>query len=150
MKRALVIAAQLLGAVTVALALAASASAQNGYERFAIVQPEPDQTVHDNNGDVTVEIALEPALARGHEVMLLLDGETVVRWPALAFGLNGLERGTHTLQALITDAHDNVVATSEPVTFNMWQASLLFPVRTHVQPVPTGVQPLSSGAPGKK
>lgn len=129
MKRALVPAGVILGALPLALLLVASAFAQNGYETFAIVQPEAEQTVHDNGGNVVVNVALEPGLARGHEVVLLLDGETISQWPAVSFGLTGLERGTHTLQALITDSNGDVVAASEPVTFNMWQASLFMPAR---------------------
>ncbi len=132
MRRVLLLASVLATAVPVALLLGASAFAQNGYETFAIVQPEVDETVHDNNGNVWVQVALEPYLARGHEVALLLDGETISQWPAVTFGLTGLERGTHTLQALITDSNGDVVVASEPVTFNMWQASLLFPVRRSV------------------
>jgi hypothetical protein len=43
--------------------------------------------------------------------------------------LDGIDRGSHSLQAVLLDANGNRIAASAPVTFYMWHASRLFPNR---------------------
>lgn len=94
-----------------------------------ITRPAQDDTVHDNEGNVSVIVAVEPALAPGSELVLLLDDRPAARQRGPVFALMGVERGTHTLQAQVIDARGVTLATSAPVTFHMWQASRLFPGR---------------------
>jgi hypothetical protein len=90
--------------------LVSSASAAD----IEIFKPRNEETVHNNDGNVTVEV-----MARG-----------------LTFRLRNIERGEHTLQALIVDERGYVVTRSQPVIFFMWQASRRFPSR--VKPTPQG------------
>lgn len=93
-----------------------------------IFKPKHEETVHNNSGDVTVEIMalLEP----GHTIRLLIDGDRAAPDSRnLTFSLQGVHRGEHSLQALVIDEGGRVVTRSQPVTFFMWQASRQFPSR---------------------
>ena len=97
---------------------------------LSITSPAPEETIHDNAGNVAVVIRVEDGatLPPGYRIRLLLDGE-----PAMPDGsgtrlqLAGIGRGAHRLQALIVDDEGRVLTRSEPVTFHIWQASRLNP-----------------------
>ena len=104
-------------------------TADRGHVRLAITSPASEETVHNNDGDVRVEVVVLPDLAPGQRIALLLDGEVVARQTSGTFELTALDRGAHTLQAQIVDRAGTVLATSDPVTFYMWRASALLPNR---------------------
>ena len=102
---------------------------QAGRVILAIASPASEETVHNNDGDVHVEVIVLPDLAPGQRIALLLDGEVVARQTSGSFELTALDRGAHTLQAQLVDRVGTVLAASDPVTFYMWRASALFPNR---------------------
>ena len=93
-----------------------------------IVAPEPETTIHDNNGNLSVQVALSqaPDTAAVDQLALLLDGNVVAKGRDLSFELNNIDRGSHTLQVQAYAAGGKLLATSPPVVFHMWRASLLF------------------------
>ncbi len=112
-------------ALPVGLWLLVSAASAVDIEVF---KPKNQETVHNNSGNVSVEIMalLDP----GHTIRLLIDGDRAAPDSRdLTFRLQGVERGEHTLQALVLDRRGHVVKRSQPVTFFMWQASKQFPNR---------------------
>jgi hypothetical protein len=95
----------------------------------AIVQPAHAETIHSNQGELTVRVRQSGGVA-GARVQLMLDGSALPRtYRGNFIELKGIDRGTHTLQAVLLDAKGERLAASEPVTFYMWQASRLFPGR---------------------
>lgn len=102
------------------------------YESVRIVSPEPEEAVHDNNGNVTVAVTVLPHLRAetGDHFIVLLDNSVAASGSNQVFQLSSIERGSHTLQVQLVTANGTVVATSPPVTFYMWQASRLFRQRT--------------------
>jgi len=110
-------------ATTLWLAAAAALAAD-----ISIVSPASEETVHDNSGNVTVEVAAQ--LNAGQRIRLLIDGA-----PAMpdsrdtTFRLQGVNRGEHTLEAVVLNDDEEVIANSGPVVFYMWQASRLNPAR---------------------
>lgn len=97
------------------------------YQRLAIETPANDTTVRENAGNVSVTVALEPALApdQGHTLSLLLDGKPVApAGRATQFTLPGLDRGSHTLEAVLHDAQGNVLQRSAPVVFHLMRHSI--------------------------
>jgi hypothetical protein len=112
-----------------AAALVAGAPRAPAQGTIAIVAPAPEETVHSNEGKVTVSVGVPRGVAPGNQVVILLDGQPVARGPATSFPLAGIERGTHTLQAQVVDGKGSTLVASQPVTFHMWQASQLFPSR---------------------
>lgn len=90
-----------------------------------IVRPTQGETIHDNSGTVPVEWAVEPAAAGlGLNFRLVLDGQPLSGLQAGSrFILQGVERGEHTVQVTAVDRNDKELATSNKVTFYLWQAS---------------------------
>lgn len=102
--------------------------AQTPYSKFTIAQPENEATIRNTVGVVEVTLALTPALKAqdGDRITLVMDnareyGPTT----DLRFSLKGVERGTHTLQAMIKDAQGDVIQKSNTVTIFVKQASRL-------------------------
>lgn len=119
-------------AVPVSLSLWLLASTANAAD-IEIFQPRSEETVHNNNGDVTVEIMA--LLDSSYTIRLLIDGERAAPDSRdLTFRLQGIERGEHTLEALILDERGYVVTRSQPVKFFLFHASSRFPSR--LRPIP--------------
>ncbi|HCO00356.1 MAG TPA: DUF4124 domain-containing protein, partial [Methylophaga sp.] len=75
--------------------------------KVAIVAPEDEAGIRVNNGNVTVNLQVFPALnsARGDLIQLYLDGLPAgMPMPQLSFMLENLDRGTHTLSANVLNA----------------------------------------------
>jgi len=113
-----------------ALLIASSAYGQT-YDSVTIVSPEPETTVHDNSGNLSVKVAVAPPLqaGSGHHFTLLLDGNAVASGSSRRFKLTSIDRGAHTLQVQVQAADGTVLVSSQPVQFYMWEASRLFPGR---------------------
>ncbi len=110
----------------------AQEAAEPAYARLRLISPAPDETMHDNTGRLPVQVDLQPSLRseQGHRLRARLDGVVLGgTWVETHFTLQPIERGSHTLQVLVTDAEGRLLIASDPVTFNMWQASRLFPAR---------------------
>jgi len=112
----------------VAFVFLTAASAAQAAE-ISVVAPANKTTIHSNQGKLTVKLHRVGA-PPGAGVRLVLDG---VARPKIHRGsvieLDGIQRGSHTLQAVLLSADGQRVAASVPVTFYMWHASRLFPDR---------------------
>lgn len=105
------------------------------YTSMAIVQPGPGGTVRDNDGRVTVAIALQPGLQQNHKVMLYLDGAPVGSgFEGTTIELNGVRRGSHSLRAVVVDPSGQRLIEAPAVRFTLRQASLLDPAREPAEP----------------
>lgn len=123
---------RVLIAFVLACCLAIAGAADEGaYNMVRIVSPQAEETVHDNNGDVavTVEVSSPLRIERGDRIALRLDGKILAMESSGQFSLTGLDRGSHTLQALVLAADGSVLAASAETTFYLWHASRLFPNR---------------------
>lgn len=111
-----------------------------GYKSIKIVSPEIGGSVRNNQGRVPVAIALEPELQAGHRVTLVVDDRPLsTTFDGLAIELSGVQRGSHTLRAAVSDATGKRLIESSAVDFTMRQASRLEPQR----------QPDADAAPGE-
>ncbi len=116
----------------VRLAQATAVQPSIRYETLGIVAPKSGATIHDNSGQIAVSVTLRPALRAnaGHRFRALLDNALLPgEWSSARFSLTGVDRGSHTLRVIVTDADGNRLLESGPVEFHMWQASRLFPNR---------------------
>jgi hypothetical protein len=100
-----------------------------GYRDFQIVQPADDETIPNSGGAVTVRIAFEPTLAPGHSLYLYMDGRIIEDFPptALEYTVQNVERGTHSLVAIIQDSGGKRIAETPAVRFHVRQTSIAQP-----------------------
>ena len=107
------------------------AARARAYDAVRIVAPADEETVHNNNGDVTVLVRISPPLEAtpGDHAVLLLDSHAAASGRTTRFELRGVDRGTHDLQAQVVATDGSVLGASPVVTFHMWRASRLFPNR---------------------
>lgn len=113
---------------------AAAAAAQGGdadqdaalaYEVVRIASPQPDETIRDNSGNVSVQVELRPALQAGHTVEILFNGSAIGSGAATTASVTNVDRGSHTVSAVVKDASGKVLASAPGVTFHLKQASRL-------------------------
>ena len=110
-----------------------------GYDKIAVVNPPNDGTVWDNSGNVSIEIAVAPALqgTLGHKLLVLLNGQPLGEpIAATSFTVTNLDRNTYTLQARIVDADGKVLGESPPSVFHMKRISAALPPATPTSAAP--------------
>lgn len=105
--------------------------ADRDYKALSITNIQDGEAVRANDGNVTVKLAAKPGLkaAAGHRFMVLLDGEERQRSNTPTVELTDLDRGQHTLEAMIVDANGRQLIRSEEITFYVKRVSVLLPQR---------------------
>ena len=103
-----------------------SAPAAPRYSRLEITRPSEGEAFVNNGGKVDAAAVLEPVLANGHQLWFVLDG---TRQPDPAGGAMTMtfqvDRGTHTMSAVITDDTGRELISSAGITFYVRQNSVL-------------------------
>lgn len=101
----------------------------SGYEALGIANIQEGEAIRANNGNVAVTLALQPGLnaAAGHRYVILVDGEARTQSETPTIELIDLDRGQHTLQAMIVDASGGELIRSERITFYVKRVSALLP-----------------------
>jgi hypothetical protein len=90
------------------------------YAQFEVLTPEPNATLRDAEGNLTVGLVLEPPLMAGHRLQLLLDGGPVTgEAPGTQLLIKGLPFGSHDIQAQILGAGGALIATSSTIRFHL-------------------------------
>lgn len=100
----------------------------SAYQSCLVTAPANDATFP-NSYSVATAVQVSPSLRNGDQVALLLDGAQVPNFPRSggSFTINPIDRGQHTLQAVVRDLNGKVVCQSESVTFTVLQPSVLNP-----------------------
>ncbi|MCX4190100.1 DUF4124 domain-containing protein [Methylophaga sp. OBS3] len=114
-----------------------------------IVSPQDDQAIRVNDGNLTVNIQIQPALnqQRGDLIQLQMDGLPYGDpRPSLSFGLPNVDRGTHTLSAVVMNINGEVLANSPEIKFHLQRNSILLNPRTSPAPTPNPA-PAPGGSP---
>ena len=102
------------------------------YRSLEIWQPESEQTFFGADAAVSVRLRSEPSLASGDRLLLYLDGKRVEgATDSYEHTLMNLERGAHSLGAVILDGEGNEKIRSQPRVF-------------HIQ-LPTTIEPRAVG-----
>ncbi len=109
----------------------ASDQAAPAYERLSVVSPKPEETIRDNEGTVIATFAVKPALQtdQGHRLVVLLDGNRQKPISVTRIQFNNVDRGAHTIQAMVIDGNGKTLIESDPVTFYLHRQSIHFPAR---------------------
>lgn len=98
---------------------------QAAYTRFKVTAPAVDEAIRANDGNMGVTVAVEPALRAGDSISLYLDGKQVGNGKSLTFALTEVDRGEHTVFAVLADAQGNIIQNTEAVRFNVLRHSVL-------------------------
>jgi hypothetical protein len=106
----------------------AAAAQPAPYQGCAIAQPADEQTFT-NLEALTVVVRTDPALRPGDQIFLTLDGQPLNGGTATGsqFTLSPVERGTHTLQAVVRNSDGGLMCQTPGVTYNVHQPSVLNP-----------------------
>ncbi len=98
------------------------------YTAITIEKPVDDSVVWATGEPVAVSVVTEPAFVSGsgYAIGLRLDGKlTDVRSQRGNITLMDVDRGTHTLQAVVLDSSGQIVAESQTITFHLKRHSIL-------------------------
>lgn len=91
-----------------------------GPVNFAIVSPQNDATIPPGQRYIVLQVAIEPVPRDGYAFYVVVDGQ---RWAGTSSGtsldISALERGSHSLQAVLLDLKGNVLAQSQTVTVHV-------------------------------
>ncbi|HEY8567547.1 DUF4124 domain-containing protein [Microbulbifer sp.] len=87
-----------------------------GPVNFAIVSPSNDATIPPGQRFIVLQVALEPVPRDGYAFYAVIDGQ---RWSGTSSGtsldISALERGTHSIQAVLLDASGRPLAQSQVI-----------------------------------
>lgn len=98
------------------------------YRVFNIVSPKQQETLWNVGGTVSVQVEVEPALQPGHTLDVYLDGQRrKLSSTGTELTLDGVERGVHSMQAVILDQSGTEVVRSLATTFMVQQTSIQNP-----------------------
>ena len=95
------------------------------YTKLTIAEPADNSTFRNNAGQVRVKLELEPALQAGDMVAIILDGKEIGQGKSTAVSLSNIDRGSHTLQAVVKNAQGSTLISASPITFTLQRTSLL-------------------------
>ncbi len=99
-------------------------AAVTGYTSFSILEPKTDELVRSNAGEFTVHLAIQPALKQGHGVVIYVDGRQVGETTQDSIEITGIERGEHSVFAVLHDAQDNILGNTAAVNFTVTRTSV--------------------------
>jgi hypothetical protein len=95
------------------------------YDSLEIWQPENGESFFGTDATVTVRMRSEPALAAGDRLLLYVDGKLIEEAiNSYDHTLGGLERGVHSMSAVILDDKGTEKIRSEPRVFHIRQSSV--------------------------
>ena len=105
-----------------------SAAATQRYRTFNIVSPKQQETLWNTGSTVTVQVELDPPLQAGHHLDVFLDGQRRnLSGTGTDIALDNIDRGIHSVQAVIVDQTGAEVLRSLATTFMVQQTSIQNP-----------------------
>lgn len=113
----------------------------NPYRVLQLTDIPDDEALRANNGTFSVGVILQPALAAGHQLQLLLDGQPSGQpssRPPLQ--INNAARGDHSLAVQVLSA-GRVLQQSAPITFTVQRVNTSSPALRPPPPPPPKPKP---------
>ena len=95
------------------------------YTEFKIVAPTANAEMRANDGTVMISLSIQPPLQAGDSVALYLDSKQVAAGALTNFSLKEVDRGDHTVFAVLSDATGNIIQNTETVKFTVLRVSVL-------------------------
>lgn len=104
---------------------AAPVSTASSYQTLAIVSPANESTIQ-NQPVIPVEMKVEPNILPGDKIQLMLDSKPVGTPSATQYQELGIvDRGTHSLYAVILNSKNEVIKQSSAVTIHVRRNSIV-------------------------
>jgi hypothetical protein len=102
---------------------------QEGYAGCAVSSPADDESLT-NVESVTIAVRTDPALRPGDQIYILIDGALANNGAATgnSYTLSPVERGTHTVQAVVKNSNGGLMCQSPGITFHVHLPSIQNPV----------------------
>jgi len=98
--------------------------------RVRISSPADDTTIPMGPGNFTVSVQLEPELAEGHSLQLIINADLQLAPQRQAtWQLEGVPRGEHDIAVVVLDSAGSRLAQSQTVRVNVLRPSRLYPNR---------------------
>lgn len=97
------------------------------YTAFSIVSPTSEQAIRANDGNVVVQLSLQPELRSGHTITLTVDGEdgeAIKSGRGMSIALSNLSRGRHSVEAVVVDDAGKVLIQTDAVGFNVLRVAV--------------------------
>lgn len=91
--------------------------------------PQDDQAVRSNNGELIILVAVSDEIS-AHRLNIQLELDQLrlpEQYLQTRIRLQGIERGTHTLRAMLVTENGKIIARSERIRFHLLRHSVLFP-----------------------
>jgi len=98
------------------------------YSQFKITSPGHNESLRANAGNITVKLAITPKLdvKAGHTVSILVNSQTRIEGnTGLSVGLKNIDRGTHSIQAIIKNKQKKIIKSSNSITIHLQRFSKL-------------------------
>ena len=108
------------------------------YQGCAIIKPANAESFA-NIDSLSVVVQTDPPVRREDRIFLMLDGQPLNGGAPTGarFTLEPVDRGTHTLQAVVSDAQRTTLCQTSGVTFEVHQNSILNPANPqNARPTP--------------
>lgn len=99
------------------------------YTSLSISSPGKEEHIRDNSGNISVSIAISPALntAEGHYLSLLVNGKTVIpKLTSTSASISNADRGENAISVAVHDKNGKILKSSDSVTVYVHRHSKLF------------------------
>ena len=94
------------------------------YESFEVAAPGAEETLWNIEGNLSVSLALSPALKPGHQVRVYFDDREPQIVPGMSFTIQEVYRGVHTIQAEVIDDTGKLIIRTRHNRFYVQQSTI--------------------------
>ncbi len=101
-----------------------SGDQQQPYTSLSISEPQAEESIRDNAGNVTISVSLTPALRDSDNVHLYMDGNEMARGPYTSFHFQSIDRGRHEVHAEVKNKQGKSLIKSEPIAFYLLRVAV--------------------------
>jgi len=108
---------------------------RRAYSDFAIVSPQSEQSIYHPESAVAVIWRTAKQLQTGMQVTVSINGKPLATTTEPLIEAPELDRGEHTVTAVLTDRRNRNIATAEPVTFFVQRPNIY---TNRARPTPRG------------
>ncbi|MEW5249655.1 DUF4124 domain-containing protein [Microbulbifer sp. 2201CG32-9] len=126
-------------------------AAYSGPVNVTIVSPASGATIPPGQRFIVLQVAIDPPLPQGHRFYAVVDGQ---RWRGSSSGtsldISALERGSHSVQALLTDPSGKLLARSQTIMIYVKRPGDQVPEFGAPQATPAPQAPAAPGLVPKK